>query len=331
MPLDPSQSAALPMRWRTRALAALLKRGPGIEDLDPNELPAARTARATVRASWAGQRVYGRLDPACAVADRRVDLDGTVVRLRIYRPKAKVSRSLPLVVLFHGGGWVQGDPEQDEWLASRVATRTQAVVVSVAYRLAPEHPFPAGVDDCWAATRWVHEHADELGGDADRMAVMGDSAGGNLAAVVAMLARDAGGPRLRAQVLIYPGTEMIDVFDSEVEHAVAPVLTSRGMRTFTALYLAGQDGTVPTASPIRAESHAGLAPALVQTAGHDPLKDNGRLYADKLLAAGVPVTYTCYRDAIHGFASLPGAVPAAEPALAEIVRTLRDAFSAAQA
>ncbi|MDO9378703.1 MAG: alpha/beta hydrolase [Nocardioidaceae bacterium] len=327
MPLDASRSRALPMRWRTRALSALLARGPGIEDLDPAELPAARTSRAKVRASWLGRRVYGGLDPDCAVADRRVDLDGTVVRLRVYRPRSRSSRALPLVVLFHGGGWVQGDPEQDEWLASRVATRTQAVVVSVAYRLAPEHPFPAGLDDCWAATCWVHANAAELGGDPDRLAVMGDSAGGNLAAVVAQLARDAGGPRLRAQVLIYPGTEMIDVYDSEVEHAVAPVLTSRGMRTFTALYLAGADGTVPTASPIRAASHEGLAPALVQTAGHDPLKDNGRLYADALVAAGVPTTYTCYRDAIHGYISLPGAVPAAQPALAEIVRTLRDAFS----
>jgi acetyl esterase len=220
---------------------------------------------------------------------------------------------------------VQGNPEQSAWLASRVAARNNAVVVSPSYRLAPDDPFPAGVHDCWDAVRWVVDHADELGIDSSRIALMGDSAGGNLAAVVALLARDAGGPEIRAQVLIYPSVEMYQRWPSEDRHADAPVLTSRNMRAYARLYLGEQYGTEESlASPIRADSHAGLPKAFILTAEFDPLLDNGAHYRDALVAAGVAVRYAEYDGAIHGFMSLPGVVPVANRALDDIVEFLRD-------
>jgi acetyl esterase len=242
----------------------------------------------------------------------------------VHRPAGAIG-PLPCVLNFHGGGWVQGNPEQSAWLASRVAVRNRAVVISPAYRLAPEHVFPAAVDDCWDALGWVVEHADELDVDPRRIAVMGDSAGGNLAAVVALLARDAGGPELRGQVLIYPGTEMYDRWPSEDRNAEAPVLTSRNMRAFVRLYLGDQHGTEDfRASPVRAASHAGLPKTFILTAEADPLLDNGTHYRDALVTAGVPVRYAEYDGAIHGFLSLPGVVPVAWRALDDIVGFLRE-------
>lgn len=310
------------MPIRTRLFGAIMKRtSTPIEDV--TDFPAVRSKRLAMQKSKAGRFVFGTEDPAVAVEERVVAVDGRSIRLRIYRP---LGTCLPVVLNFHGGGWVQGNPLQSGWLASRVARRAHVVVVSVTYRLAPENPYPAAVEDCWAATRWVHDNADALGVDADQMAVMGDSAGGNLAAVVALLARDAGGPALRHQVLIYPGVEMYDKWPSEIRHAEAPVLTSRNMREFTRLYLADADGTEFTASPIRAASHEGLPPALILTADHDPLLDNGLKYADVLAAAGVPVVQTTYEGTVHGFVSLPGVSPPARDALDEIVATLRRAL-----
>lgn len=198
--------------------------------------------------------------------------------------------------------------------------RNQAVVISPSYRLAPEEPFPAGVEDCWETLTWVVEHADELGIDPQRLAVMGDSAGGNLAAVMALQARDAGGPEIRSQVLIYPGTEMYDRWPSEDRHADAPVLTSKNMRAFARLYMAERYGDEDfRASPIRAASHEGLPTTFILTAELDPLLDNGARYRDALVAAGTPVRYAEYAGAIHGFMSLPGVVPVAKRALDDIV------------
>lgn len=317
------------MAVRTRIFAALLKlSSQPIDGVAAASFPQLRAKRQSLQSSRLGRFIFGTALLGVVIEDRVVDLDGTDIRLRTYRPAGSAGQ-LPVVVNFHGGGWVQGNPEQSDWAMSRIVSRVDAVVVSVAYRLAPEHPFPAAVNDCWAATRWVHGHADELGIDPGRIVVMGDSAGGNLAAVVALLARDAGTPALRAQVLVYPGTEMYDKWPSEIRNAEAPVLTSRNMRAFTRIYLAAEYGTEEfRASPIRAESHAGVAPALIQTAEFDPLLDNGARYAIKLRAAGVDVTYTEYAGSIHGYLSLPGAVPSAADALDEIVETLRSAFAA---
>lgn len=308
------------MALRTRIFGRLLKLSEtGIEEVD--DLPAHRAKRARLQRSAVGGLIFGRIDPDATVEEIVV---GSGSRALVHRPQGAIG-PLPCVVNFHGGGWVQGNPEQSAWLSSRVAVRNRVVVVSPSYRLAPEHPFPAGVDDARDALAWVVDHADELGVNPERIAVMGDSAGGNLAAVVALMARDAGGPPIRAQVLIYPGVEMYDRWPSEDQHADAPVLTSANMRAFVRLYLGDQYGTEDVrASPVRATSHADLPKAFVLTAELDPLRDNGSHYRDALAEAGVPVRYVEYDGAIHGFMSLPGVVPVAARALDDIVDFLRE-------
>ncbi|KQX72504.1 alpha/beta hydrolase [Aeromicrobium sp. Root472D3] len=308
------------MALRTRLFGRLLKISEkGIEDVV--DLPAHRAKRAKLQRTAIGGLIFGRPDPAATVDELVI---GTGQRALVHRPEDAIG-PLPCVVNFHGGGWVQGNPEQSAWLASRIAVRGRAVVVSPAYRLAPEHEFPAGVDDARDSLAWVVEHAEELGVDPQRIAVMGDSAGGNLAAVVSLMARDAGGPPIRAQVLIYPGVEMYDRWPSEDRNADAPVLTSANMRAFARLYLGEQHGTEDfRASPIRASSHADLPKAFILTAEADPLLDNGSRYRDALVEAGVPVRYVEYDGAIHGFMSLPGVVPVARRALDDIVDFLRE-------
>lgn len=308
------------MALRTRVFASILSRvSTPVEEA--RDFPSLRQERLRLQGTRVGRAVFGRPDPG-AVTEHIVL--GSGQRALVHRPAGAIG-PLPCVVNFHGGGWVQGNPEQSAWLASRVAVRNRAVVISPAYRLAPEHVFPAAVDDCWGALGWVVEHAEDLGVDPQRIAVMGDSAGGNLAAVVALLARDTGAPELRGQVLIYPGTEMYDRWPSEDRNADAPVLTSRNMRAFVRLYLGDQHGTEDfRASPIRAASHAGLPKTFILTAEADPLLDNGSRYRDALVAHGVPVRYAEYDGAIHGFLSLSGVVPVASRALDDIVAFLRD-------
>ncbi|MCW2799688.1 MAG: alpha/beta hydrolase, partial [Aeromicrobium sp.] len=226
------------MALRTRVFGAALRMSEKAME-DVVDFPGRRAKRAKLQRSFGGRRVFGAVDKGATVEEITI---GAGSRALVYRPRGAVG-PLPCVINFHGGGWVQGNPEQSGWLASRVAVRNKAVVISPAYRLAPEDVFPAGVQDCWAAVTWIAEHAEELGISAERIAVMGDSAGGNLAAVMALLARDAGGPELRAQVLIYPGVEIYDEWPSEVNNVHDPVLTSAGMRAFGRLYLGDDYGT----------------------------------------------------------------------------------------
>lgn len=302
---------------RTAAFAAILERlATPVEEATDHA--ALRAQRAALMSSPAGRFVFGRPDRRVRTEEVEIDLKGHTLRALVHRPSG-VGGDRPVVVNYHGGGWVQGAPEQSAWMASRVAARSGAVVVSPSYRLAPEHPYPAAVDDAWGAFGWVVDHADALGLDLDRMAVMGDSAGGNLAAVTAMRLREEGGPRLRAQVLIYPAVEMYDKFASELRMPDEAVLTSKNMRAFVELYLQDAHGTRDwQASPLRAASHADLPPAFILTADHDPLLDNGTRYRDALRAAGVPVTYREYPAAVHGFVSLPGVVPVARRAADDI-------------
>ncbi|MDT4911856.1 MAG: acetyl esterase [Pseudonocardiales bacterium] len=268
-------------------------------------------------------------------ADRSVDIteaaavasDGTALPLRIYRPKTSTG-DLPVVMNFHGGGWVSGDPRQSEWWASSLAAKADVVVISVGYRLAPEHSFPIPVEDCYDATVWVADHAAELGVDADRLAVMGDSAGGNIAAVVSLMARDRGQPDIALQVLVYPSVDFVGDFASERENANAPILTSKDVATTPGLYFHGslREMSDPYASPLRAK-HEHLPPALIQTAEFDPLRDHGSQYAKALRAAGVEVRLTNYVGAVHGYLSLPRVSPAAPQALAEAVAAVREALS----
>ncbi|WP_241386657.1 alpha/beta hydrolase [Rhodococcus sp. CH91] len=326
--------ASLPFRTRVFALSERFT-NKSIADASPEEIPARRAARARLLASPAGRLVAGRPHPGVRIEDRPVDLEHVAVddlepetspvslRLRIYRPSVRVDGPLPVVVLFHGGGWVFGNPEQNEWWASRMAARTPCVVVSVDYRLAPEHPYPAAVLDCWSSLHWVARHAGEFGGDPARIVVAGDSAGGNLAAVVADLAGRSDGPLPVGQVLVYPAAEMEEMFPSEQKFANAPVLTSRGMRAFVRLYLAGADPYAPTAAPLRGSLAGAAVPALVQVAGHDPLRDNGIRYAAALRGEGCDVTETDYPDAVHGYLSLPGISPPAKRALDEVIAFVR--------
>lgn len=264
--------------------------------------------------------------------------DGPSLPLRVYRPRDRAGQTLPVIVNFHGGGFASGDPRQSEWWCSSVCAGVGAVVVSVDYRLAPEHPFPVPAEDCYAATAWVAENAGHLGADPARLAVMGDSAGGNLAAVVALMARDrgaepagrageatGGAPAIAFQLLLYPVVDLVDSFPSEDENEFAPVLCKADLTAASGLYCGPGEAAHPYASPLRA-SHAGLPPALIQTAQHDPLRDQGRAYAAALQAAGVPVQLTNYPDAVHGYISIPTVVPCARTALADAVAALRAAL-----
>jgi acetyl esterase len=240
---------------------------------------------------------WGDRDEVAHVEDR--DVDG--IRVRIYRPE--VETPLPAVVYCHGGGWVVGTIESHDPLTRAIAARTPAVVVSVDYRLAPEHPFPAAADDAWAATQWVAANAMELGADPERLVVAGDSAGGNLAAVVALRARDAG-LALALQVLIYPVTDADLDSSGYVRLGEGLNLTRAKMEWYWEQYLDGADRAHPDASPLRAGDLTAVAPALVQTAEYDPLADEGAAYARRLQEAGVPATLTEYEGQIHGFVRL---------------------------
>ena len=270
--------------------------------------------------------ITGKPHPGVLASEKTATIgDGRAIGLRVYRPHGTLDLALPLILNFHGGGFVSGDPYQSEWWCSSIAHDVQAVVVSVDYRLAPENPWPAAPDDCYEATAWAVEHAADLGADGSRLAVMGDSAGGNLAAVVSLMARDRGGPDIALQLLIYPGVEFIKQFASADENEFAPVLGKADLEVWR-LYCTEEQAEQPYAAPLRAE-HDGVAPAFVQTAQHDPLRDQGVAYVEALRAAGVPVKHTNYVDAVHGYISLPGIVPVARQAEHDAVTALREALA----
>jgi acetyl esterase len=259
------------------------------------------------------------------VEDRRVPVDGAEIPVRIYRPDGPMP--LPVLIYFHGGGWVIGNIGTHDVLCRELANAAGCVVVSVDYRLAPEHRFPTAAEDCFAATRWVAAHAAGFGGDPGRVAVGGDSAGGNLSAVVAQLARDRGGPALAFQLLIYPATDAGCDTPSHRENAHGYLLDAEGLRWFYGHYLAGPaDRDDPRCSPLRARDFRGLPPALVVTAEYDPLRDEGEAYADRLRAAGVPVTLTRYPGMIHGFFAMGSVLAAGKQAVDEAARALRAAL-----
>jgi acetyl esterase len=263
-----------------------------------------------------------------SVRDVVADGRSAAIPLRVYRPAGVADATrLPAYVYFHGGGWVIGSLDTHDVLCRQLTAASGASVVSVDYRLAPEHKFPAAADDAWAATGWIVAHAGELGLDAGRLAVGGDSAGGNLAAVVALMARDAGGPAIRQQVLLYPVTDVMRETRSYADFAEGYMLTRDSMRWFIAHYLRSrEDARDWRVSPLRAPSLAGLPPALVVTAGHDPLRDEGEQYAGRLRDAGVVVDYVCYGGMIHGFAGMGKLLDAAQRVVALVGDSLRQAL-----
>lgn len=269
--------------------------------------------------------------PDLRIEDRTIAHRGLAdIPVRIYWPDSEL-RPLPVVVFYHGGGFCLGDLDTHDPVARAHAVGAEAIVVSVGYRLAPEHPFPAGVDDCWAALQWVGEHAAELGGDPNAIAVAGDSAGGNLAAVTALLARDNGGPALRFQLLWYPTVTADLSLPSYTDNAAAPILNREVIDAFLSWYVPDLDLTDPkalptTMAPANAADLSGLAPAYIATAEHDPLRDDGGRYDELLAAAGVPVELTNEPTLVHGFVSFALAIPAAAEATKRGLAALQKAL-----
>jgi len=302
MPLDPALETLLSQ------LAAA--GGPGLTELTPAE------GRQMLRMLAA---LDGDAEPVARVEDRTI----AGVPCRVYAPVAEPS---PILVWYHGGGFVIGDLETADSTARKLANRASALVVSVDYRLAPEHPAPAAVEDAHAVLSWIAAHGAELGGDPARIAVGGDSAGGNLAACMAIRARDEG-IRLRHQLLVYPVVDLTMSFPSIDENGEGYLLTKDSMTWFLGHYLSGgADPKDPTLSPYHVGDLAGVAPAHVITAEFDPLRDEGEAYAERLRDAGVPVEAKRYDGMIHAFFGLGTVTPVANEAVDAAAAALRTAL-----
>jgi acetyl esterase len=312
---DPLRSERL--HPEARALLAMMdaQRTPPLQDQSPAEARASRME---------GFRILGgEPDALNRVEDLSIQGPEGNIPVRVYANERGGFR--PALIYFHGGGFVFCNLDTHDTVCRALAKESGAVVISVDYRLAPEHKFPAGLEDCYAATRWAAANAERLGIDKHRISVGGDSAGGNLATVVAMRCRDAGAPTLASQLLIYPVTDLSS-FDngSYRESGEGYFLTRAAMQWFAGHYLPAADGSShPEVSPLLAPDLAGLPPALVITAEFDPLRDEGEAYAERLRQAGVPVTLTRYPGMIHGFVSMRGVLTEGRKAIEEAVRFLR--------
>jgi len=260
-------------------------------------------------------------EPVAKVEDRLIPVQDGEIKLRIYTPEGK--GPFPVLVFFHGGGWVLGDLDVIDSPLRALTNLAQALVVSVDYRLAPEYKFPTAVNDCYLATKWVSENAHLLGGDAGKIAVGGESAGGNLAAVVSLMARDRGFPPLHYQILIYPVTDLSREYPSHSKFK-GYFLTQEDMRYFEKHYLrTPEDRENVHVSPLLAKDLSNLPPALIVTAGYDPLHDEGEAYAARLKEAGVEVTYYCYEDMIHGFFCFAGIINKGKDLIERIAGSLK--------
>ncbi|WNE98993.1 alpha/beta hydrolase [Streptomyces luomodiensis] len=293
--------------------------GPAPESLTVGENRAAASAFTALA---------GDPEPVGGVRDTTAAVDGREIPVRIYRPAAPGSGPLPVTVFFHGGGWVFGDLDSQDQIARIMTNRSGTIVVSVDYRLAPEHRFPAALDDAYAALTWVAANAGGFGGDGERIAVFGESAGGNLAAAVVQEAQRRGGPRVALQVLAYPPVDRFDDSPSMYENMAGPILTRPWLEWFWGCYLSTPDqGADPRVSPARSEDLAGLPPAVVVTAEHDPLRDQGDRYARKLAEAGVPVTHLPVKGATHALLSFTGSVRLARDVLDRLGAAVAAAFT----
>lgn len=308
MPLDPQVKASLE---QTAALGL-----PPYHELTPTE---ARAQMDALRAAIPGE-------PVARVNDRTIPGPGGALPIRVYTPDGV--GPFPALVFFHGGGWVVGSIAGSDHTCRALANRARCVVVSVEYRLAPEHVFPAAADDCYAATAWVADHASSIDADPVRIAVGGVSAGGNLAAAVTLMARDRSGPALAYQLLVVPVTDATRATASYRDNGDGYGLTSRSMDWFWDHYAPDPEAArSPYASPLLAEDHANLPPALVITAEYDPLRDEGHAYAERLRAAGVPVRETCYPGMVHGFFGMANVLDGGQRAVDEAGAALRDALA----
>ena len=290
---------------------------PPLSSMDP---PAARRMMVQMARMTAAGPVE------VTAEDRTIPGPDGDIPARSYTPEG--SGPFPLLVWFHGGGWVIGDLETADATCRELAQRADIVVLSVDYRLAPEHRFPAAPEDCYAALTWAVDHAADLGADATRLAIGGDSAGGNLTAAVALMAHQRGGPSARFQLLVYPATDARMSYPSISENGEGYMLTAESMRWFYDHYLGDHDPEDPIVSPIyaSAEDLGSLPPALVITAGYDPLRDEGEAFGLRLEQAGVPVKVSRYDGHLHGFFAMRGIIDAADAALDEAADALRQAL-----
>ncbi len=309
----------MPLTAETEALLKTFAEaeGPTLQEMTPQE---ARAAYREMRA------LQGEPEDVAVVEERTVPGPAGDIPVRVYRPEG--AGAFPALVHYHGGGWIIGDLDTHDPLCRHFANAAGCVVVVPDYRLAPEHKYPAAADDCYAATKWVAEQGAEIGVDRSRIAVGGDSSGGNLAAVVALMARDRGGPTLAAQVLIYPVTDHRFDTASYRDNGKGYFLETDLMQLFWDSYLSGDDdGAQPYASPLRAPDVSGVAPAHIITAEFDVLRDEGEAYGKRLQEAGVATQIQRYDGMMHGFVQFGAAIPQAHDAIADVVAGLKAAFS----
>jgi acetyl esterase len=290
-------------------------------------LTIAQARAADLAAVVAGA---GNGEPVRDVTETTIPGPASTLRVRVYRPAARLAGAapLPVVVYFFGGGWSLGTLDTCDGICRMLTNAARCVTVSVSYRLAPEHKFPAAVEDCYAGVAWASSHAGELGGDPARLAVAGDSSGGNLAAAVALMARHRGGPAIIHQLLVYPNTDYQAATPSMRDICDVYFFNPASVRWYWGLYLARpQDGASPLASPLRADDLAGLPAATVITAQYDPLRDEGEQYASRLQEAGVPAEVVRYDGMIHGFFTMVGILDTARTAVLDAAERLRRAFA----
>jgi acetyl esterase len=294
-------------------------------------LPPMETLPVTAaRAGFARSRALLAPDPpeVAEVRDLTFPSGGHAIGVRLYHGVEAPREAAPVVVYYHGGGWVLGNLDSHDSFCRGLANDARCAVLAVDYRLAPEHKFPAAAEDAEAAVAWVATEGQKLGLDPSRMAVAGDSAGGNLAAVAALVARDAGASSLRLQVLIYPSLDLGLTHDSHKRVGDSYTLTASAMRWFRDQYLArAADAASWRASPLRHGDLRAVCPAFIVTGGCDPLCDESADYAQRLIAAGVDVTYRFHPGQMHGFVSAGRVIPEGRAVCAEIASALRDAFS----
>ncbi len=285
-----------------------------------HEVPIAQARAAHDKET---EVMSGPGEAVAEVGERIAPGPGGDVPIRVYTPKEAPDGPLPLVAYVHGGGWVMGTVDGFDPLCRALANAARAIVASIEYRLAPEHPFPAAMDDVRAAVRWLHASAAELGADPDRIAIAGDSAGGNLATVTARRLRDEGGPPIRYQALIYPVTDSALNTPSYRESSDGLGLTALSMQRYWRLYLDGAEGGQPDTSPLRTPDLRGMPPAFILTVEDDVLRDEGEAYAKALEEAGVPVTLRRYDGPIHGFIRWLAKTELARGAVDDVAAALR--------
>jgi acetyl esterase len=287
-------------------------------------MSVADAREADLRSIRAGA---GQVEQVAKVTERAIPGPGGDLPIRVYEPAGQAP--WPVLVYFFGGGWTLGTLDTCDGVCRMLANAAGCLTVSVGYRQAPEHKFPAAVSDCYGATAWLSDHAAELGGDPERIAVGGDSSGGNLAAAATLMAAEIGGPRLAHQLLVYPNTDYQAATASMRDCADPHFFNPKAVEWYWGLYLPSPEhGASPLASPLRAASLSGLPPATVITAEYDPLRDEGEQYAARLAEAGVPVEVNRYDGMVHGFFTMTGVLETAREAVTYAAARLRAAFAA---